>query len=99
MLQLFASLEAADVGSLKRHGMVGYLVVTVSDAMAIKPGLAPVRLANGLMGLMNRPVLLPETSEELVTKSEAEGANHFKNCKFNDEALEVHVTSMDDAVS
>lgn len=99
MLQLFASLEGADVGSLKRHGMVGYLVVTASDAMAIKPGLAPVRLANGLMGLMNRPVLLPETSEELVTKSEAEGANHFKNCKFNDEALEVHVTSMDDAVS
>ena len=73
--------------------------MTASDAIAIKPGLAPVRLANGLMGLMNRPVLLPETSEELVTKSEAEGAYHFKNCKFNDEALEVHVTSMDDAVS
>lgn len=70
MLQLFASLEGADVGSLKTHGMVGYLVVTASDAMAIKPALAPVRLANGLMGLINRPVLLPKTSEELVTSNQ-----------------------------
>lgn len=35
VLQLFASVEGADVESLRKHRMVGYLVVTASDAMAI----------------------------------------------------------------
>ena len=46
-----------------------------------------------------QPVLLPETVKELETKSDTEVANHLKNCKFNSQALKVHVTSMDDAVS
>lgn len=61
VLRLFASLEDADVVSLKKHGMVGYLVVTSSDAMAIKPGLQFSSQLNGLIGLMDPPVLLPET--------------------------------------
>ena len=58
MLQLFASLEGGDVGSLKKHGMVGYLVVTASDATAIKPGLAPARLASKWTDRIDEPTRL-----------------------------------------
>ena len=58
VLQLFASLEGADVVSLKKHGMVGYLVVTARDAMAIKPGLQFYSQVNGLIGLIDPQVLL-----------------------------------------
>ena len=99
VLNLFSSLEGADVVSLKKRGMVGYLVVTASDAMAIKPGLQFSSQVNGVIGLVEPPVLLPETVEELVSKPDLEVANHLKKCKFNSQALEVHVTSMDDTVS
>jgi len=72
VLQLFMSLEGADVVSLRKHGMVGYLVVTASDVMAIKPGLQFSSQVNGVIGLMEPPVLLPETVKELVTKTDAE---------------------------
>ena len=99
VLNLFSSLEGADVVSLKKRGMVDYLVVTASDEMAIKPGLQFSSQVNGVIGLVEPPVLLPETVKELVGKSDLEVANHFKKCKFNSQALEVHVTSMDDTVS
>lgn len=44
-------------------------------------------------------MLLTETVKELVTKSDAEVANYLNKCKFNSQALEDHVSSMDDAVS
>ena len=99
VLRLFASLEGADVVNLRKHGMVGYLVVMASDAMVIKPGLQFCSQVNGVIGLTEPPVLWPETVKELVTKSDADIAEHLKNCKFNSQPLEVHVTSMDDAVS
>lgn len=55
VLRLFPFLEDADVVSLNKHGMVGYLVVTASDAMAIKPGLQFSSQVNGLIGLMDPP--------------------------------------------
>lgn len=94
-----ASLEDADVFSLRKYGMVGYLVVTASDAMGIKPGLQVSSQVNGVIGLMEPSVLLPETVKPLLTKSDEEVANCLKNCKFNIQALEVHVTSIDDTVS
>ena len=71
-------LESANVVSLKKHAMVGYFAVMASDTMAIKPGLQFTSQVNGLIGLMDPPMLLPETVKELVTKSDAEVADHKK---------------------
>ena len=41
LVHLYASLEDAKAVSLERQGVVGYLVITASDTMAIKPGKKP----------------------------------------------------------
>ena len=38
LVHLYTSLEGAKAVSLEQQGVVGYLVITASDAMAIKPG-------------------------------------------------------------
>ena len=48
---------------------------------------------------MDPPVLLRIMVKELVSKSDEEIANHLKTVRLNSQALEVHVTSKDDAVS
>lgn len=97
--QLFFSLKGTSAISLKREGVVGYLIATASDAMAIKPGLQFSPQVNGIIRLNDPPVMLPEKVRELSTKSDSETCTYLKRCKFNTQALEVHLTSMDDRVS
>lgn len=79
--------------------MVGFLLATASDAMAIKPGLQVSRHANGIIGLKDPPVMLADEVKELLVKSDTEVLVHLESRKFNTQALEVHLTSMDDKVS
>ena len=96
LLHLYASLEGAKAVSLERQGVVGYLVITASDAMAIKPELQFSPHSNGIIGLTSPSVMTVEMIKELSTKNEKEIVSHLKNCKFNTQALEVYVTLIDD---
>lgn len=97
--QMFFSLQGTSAISLKRQGVVGYLIATASDAMAIKPGLQFSPQVNGIIGLSDPPVMLPEKVRELLAKLDTETSIYLQTCKFNTQALEVHLTSMDDRVS
>lgn len=97
--QMFFQLKGTDAVSLKRQGVVGFLLATASDAMAIKPGLQVSQQANGIIGLKDPPVMLADEVKELLVKSDTEVLAHLKSRKFNTQALEVHLTSMDDKVS
>ena len=61
--------------------------------MAIKPGLQCSLSCVGIVGLI-KPKVLP-----LTKKTESEIFGHLKTCQFNSQALEIHVTSVDDKVS
>ena len=65
--------------------------------MAIKLGLQFSPHSNGVIGQTDPSVMTVEMIKELSTKNEKEIVSHLKNCKFNTQALEVHVTSIDDA--
>ena len=97
--QMFFSLKGTSAISLKRQGVVGYLIATASDAMAIKSGLQFFPQVNGIIELSDPPVKLPEKVRELLAKSDTETSIYLQTCKFNTQALEVHLTSMDDRVS
>ena len=97
--QIFFSLRGSNAVCLKRQGVISFFIATASDAMAIKPGLQFSPQVNGIIGLTDPPVMLPEKVKELSSKSEAEIATSLKTCKFNTQALEVHLTLMDDKVS
>ena len=97
--QIFFSLRGSNAVCLKRQGVISFFIATASDAMAIKPGLQFSPQVNGIIGLTDPPVMLTEKVKELSSKSEAEIATSLKTCKFNTQALEVHLTSMDDKVS
>ncbi|XP_028514449.1 uncharacterized protein LOC114574924 [Exaiptasia diaphana] len=100
LLQLFSMLKHSQAISLKKEGMTGYLVVTATDAMAIKPGLQMSSQVNGLVGLSEPAILsLDEMKQISDGKSDADIASHLRNCKFNSQAQEVFVTSLDDIVS
>ena len=96
---MFFSLKGTSAISLKRQGVVGYLIATASDVMAIKLGLQFSPKVNGIIGLSDPPVMLPEKVRELLAKSDTETSIYLKTCKFNTQALEVHLSSMDDQVS
>ena len=57
VLNLFMLLRGTKSVHMKKHHMVGYLMVSASDAMAIKPGLQFAPQANGIIGLNSCPVL------------------------------------------
>ena len=99
LVHLYASLEGAKAVSLERQVLVGYLVITAGDAMAIEPGVQFSPHSNGIIGLTDPSVMTVEMIKELSTKNEKEIVSHLKNCKLNTQALEVHVTSIDDKVS
>ena len=83
----------------EQQGVVGYLIITASDAMVIKPGLQFSPHSNGIIGLTDHSVMTVEMIKELSTKNEKEIVRHLRNCKFNPQALEVHVTSINDRAS
>lgn len=76
--QMFFQLKGTDAVSLKRQGVVGFLLATASDAMAIKPGLQVSQQANGIIGLKDPPVMLADEVKELLVKSDTEVLAHLK---------------------
>ena len=74
--------------------MTGYLVVTATDAMAIKPGLQMSSPVNGFVGL-SEPAILSLEAVKREGKSDADIASHLRNYKFNSQAQEFHVISLD----
>ena len=99
VLNLFMLLRGTKSVHMKKHHMVGYLMVSASDAMAIKPGLQFAPQANGIIGLNSCPVLTIDKVMELKSMSEGLVSQFLKDSKFRTQALEVHLTSMDDTVS
>ena len=99
VLNLFMLLRGTKSVHMKKHHMVGYLMVSASDALAIKPGLQFAPQANGIIGLNSCPVLTIDKVMELKSMSEGLVSQFLKDSKFRTQALEVHLTSMDDTVS
>ena len=97
--QIFFSLRVGNAVCLKRQGVISFVIATASDVMAIKPGLQFSPQVNGIIGLTDPPVMLPDKVKELSSKSDAEIATSLKTCKFNTQAIKVHLTLMDDKVS
>ena len=83
VLRFFAALDDHKSVCFKKDGVVAYLVVTASDAMAIKPGLQFSQQVNGVIGLKEPTILSSEIVKQLIsTKSDVEIANHLKDCTF-----------------
>lgn len=76
--------------------MTGYLVVAATDSMAIKPGLQMSSQVNGPVGLSEPAILSLQAVKQIRDgKSNADIASHLRNCKFNSQEQELHVTSLD----
>ena len=105
VLNLFMLLRGTKSVHMKKRHMVGYLMVTASDAMAIKPGLQFAPQANGIIGLNGCPILTIDKVMELKSLVKVKifvkilVSQFLKDSKFRTQALEVHLTSMDDKVS
>lgn len=97
--RMISQLKQLETISLKKHGVVGFFLVTASDAMAIKPGLQVAQQANGIVGLLDPPLLSLEQVKELQKMTYPDLREHLKTLQFNTQALEVHLTSLDDKVS
>ena len=84
---------------INNPGLLTFFFDTASYAMAIKPGLQFSPHSNGIIGLTDPSVMTVEMIKELSTKNGKEIVSQLKNCKLNTQALEVHVTSIDDRIS
>lgn len=78
--QMFFSWKGMNTTSLKRQGAVGYLIATASDTMGIKPCLQFSRQVNGIIGLLDPPVMMSEEVKELLGKSDTEITTYLKTC-------------------
>ena len=92
-------LDGTSSISLQRQGVWGYLIVAASDAMAIKARLQCFPSSNGIVGSIKPNVLWLDEIQDLTMKIESEIVSHLRTCQFNSQALEIHVTSIDDKVS
>ena len=81
--RLFVCLDGTNAVGLQRRGVLGYLVVAASDAMAIKPGLQCSLSCNGIVGLIKPNVLSLNEVKDLTKKAESEIVNYLKTCQFN----------------
>lgn len=68
--QIFLQLKGTYVVSLKRQSLVGFLLATASDAMAIKPGLQVSQQDNCIIRLKDLPAMLADEVKELLVKSD-----------------------------
>lgn len=90
--QMFFQLKETEAVSLKRQGVVGILIATARDAMAIKPGLQVSQYASVIIGLKDPLAMLVDEVKDLLHRSDEDIVAHLKSCKFNSQTLEVHLT-------
>ena len=70
LCQIFLQLKGTYVVSLKRQSLVGFLLATASDQMAIKPGLQVSQQDNCIIRLKDLPAMLADEVKELLVKSD-----------------------------